>query len=116
MSKRVTAVARAERRHAPLDTILHLPLPSTPAIRTSKMTFAPPRPTFLARNLAVLNYAQGFTFWLYRHPGALAECEAPGFFNDATETLSHGDLIAIKSLTGTAIRQVEKAETGIWTR
>lgn len=50
------------------------------------------------RNLSVLSYAQGFTLWHYK-AGAdpIEDIVAPGFFRDAADLLSPGDLMMISS-------------------
>lgn len=58
---------------------------------------------FTIRNLAVLNYSQGFTLWLYRLDGVpLADALAPGFFAAARDLLAPGDMIAISGRDGSA--------------
>ena len=45
---------------------------------------------FAIRNLSVLNYAQGFTFWHYRASGTpLDAVLAPGFFDDEVKVHAH---------------------------
>ena len=56
--------------------------------------------SFLARELSVLAYANGFTLWHYR-TGA-DDLLSPGYFNPADELLRQGDQI-IANTTGPAI-------------
>lgn len=58
---------------------------------------------FAIRNLSVLNYAQGFTMWHYRHAGTLKEVVARGFFNPAAGMIEPGDMIAISAADGGAM-------------
>lgn len=55
----------------------------------------------MIRNLSVLNYAQGFTHWHYRMdiiPVAyLNEWNESGFWNDAKDMFSIGDVITISA-------------------
>ena len=54
-----------------------------------------PDGTFRVRDLTVLAYSQGTTMWSYRGllAGRAADALAPGYFDDASALVSHGDLI-----------------------
>ena len=62
--------------------------------------------TFAIRDLSVLAYAQGFSLWLYKHSGPVADVREPGFFNDACTVFAHGDHIHIKALDGGALLRI----------
>ena len=54
--------------------------------------------SFTIRNLSVLSYAQGFTFWLYRACDATIDDVKPdGFFNNASDMFKVGDMIAVST-------------------
>ena len=54
--------------------------------------------SFTIRNLSVLSYAQGFTFWLYRACDATIDDVKPdGFFNNASNMFKVGDMIAVST-------------------
>ena len=53
------------------------------------------------RNLSVLAYANGFTLWHYKAPGAtLAEVTARGYFNNTADMLAAGDMLMISAADG----------------
>lgn len=58
---------------------------------------------FAIRNLSVLNYAQGFTMWHYRHAGRLSQAVARDFFNPAAGMIEPGDMVAISAADGGAM-------------
>ena len=57
------------------------------------------------RNLSVLNYVNGFTFWHYRTGDTLAKVTDPHYFSDAS-MLKVGDMVAINAGDGSGIRVV----------
>lgn len=58
---------------------------------------------FAIRNLSVLNYAQGFTLWVYKlHGIAVDQALAPGFFAACADMLAPGDLIILSGPDGSA--------------
>ena len=62
---------------------------------------------FSVRNLSVHAYSNGNTVWGYRardHP--LTDIDAPGYFNDAADMLSAGDVIFVHLPDGAAMRAV----------
>jgi hypothetical protein len=65
--------------------------------------------SFALRNLCVLAYANGFTLWHYK-AGAdpLEEVGGQGFFADAADMLSPGDMIMISARNGSRIAGVER--------
>lgn len=62
---------------------------------------------FAIRSLSVLAHANGFTLWHYKAgANALEVVTAPGFFNDAADMLTCGDIIMISASDGAAARGV----------
>lgn len=60
--------------------------------------------SFQIRNLSVLAYANGFTLWQYRAGVArISDVKSKGFFNDASDMISPGDMIMITSADGATI-------------
>ena len=55
---------------------------------------------FLARELSVLAYANGFTLWHYRTTAD--DLLTPGYFDSAQELLREGDQIIANTSTGAA--------------
>jgi hypothetical protein len=55
--------------------------------------------TFLARELSVLAYANGFTLWHYRT--AADDLLKPGYFDSAQELLREGDQIIANTAAAT---------------
>lgn len=55
---------------------------------------------FLARELSVLAYANGFTLWHYRT--AADDLLSPGYFDSAQELLREGDQIIANTAAGNA--------------
>jgi hypothetical protein len=64
--------------------------------------------SFALRNLCVLAYANGFTLWHYK-AGAdpLDDVTGQGFFADAADMLSSGDMIMISARDGGRIAAIE---------
>lgn len=57
---------------------------------------AAPAARFNIRNLSVLAYANGFTLWHYRNPAApITACLGAGFFQDAADMLTPGDIMFV---------------------
>ncbi len=48
---------------------------------------------YLAKNLSVLAYANGFTLWHYITPDTAATVDSAGYFNNAADMLRIGDMI-----------------------
>lgn len=67
---------------------------------------------FAMRNLSVLNFARGFTFWAYTSSLSLDAILAPGFFNAADDMLEPGDMVVIRARNGNAIRFVTNSRNG----
>jgi len=62
---------------------------------------------FALRNLCVLAYANGFTLWHYKAGSdALDEVGGQGFFSDAADMLTTGDMIMISAHDGGRIAGV----------
>lgn len=56
---------------------------------------------FSNRNLAVLAYCNGFTLWHYKAVGdTLNQISALGFFNDAGDMLTAGDMVIVSGEEG----------------
>lgn len=56
---------------------------------------------FSSRNLSVLAYANGFTLWHYKAPADDHRLVlAPGFFADAGDVLSSGDIMMASAKDG----------------
>lgn len=64
--------------------------------------------SFAFRNLCVLAYANGFTLWHYK-AGAdpLDDVAGQGFFADAVNMLSPGDMIMISARDGGRLAGIE---------
>lgn len=75
--------------------------------------------SFALRNLCVLAYANGFTLWHYKAgPDVLDNVSEQGFFADASDMLSAGDMIMISArdggrFAGVAVAQGTPALTDI---
>ena len=64
---------------------------------------------FAIRNLSILTYANGHTQWLYNGlKDTLETIAAPGFFQDASDMLTRGDLITIVGKDAVGIRWVSR--------
>lgn len=56
---------------------------------------------FVARNLSVLAYAQGFTLWHYRGGAdGIADVTAPEFFVEAADLVAAGDMLLASAADG----------------
>ena len=76
--------------------------------------FAPPK--VVIRNLSVLAYAQGFTLWHYRADAAgLDRVAERGFFNDAADMFSAGDMVLVSGAEGGRVLFVTAAEHDVVT-
>jgi hypothetical protein len=63
---------------------------------------------FSLRNLSVLAYANGFTLWHYKSGAdALAQAAADGYFADAADLLSPGDMLMLSAAEGGRIATIE---------
>lgn len=63
---------------------------------------------FAIRNLSVLAYANGFTFWHYKAgQNSLGNVAQPSFFSDAADVLASGDVIIISATDGVRMLCVE---------
>ena len=52
---------------------------------------------FKSRDLCVLAYANGFTLWHYTSEDSEAIVYAPGYFNDASDSIRTGDNIHVNT-------------------
>lgn len=55
---------------------------------------------FIARNLSVLAYAQGFTLWHYRAETGIADACSPDYFDEASDLLALGDMMLVSAADG----------------
>jgi hypothetical protein len=55
---------------------------------------------FALRNLSVLAYAQGFTLWHYKADDALESVASSGFFDQAVDMVSPGDMMMVSAKNG----------------
>ncbi len=71
--------------------------------------------SFILRSLSVLAYANGFTLWHYRSGGdALAAVSRSGYFDDATDMMTGGDILLVSAPDGGSVMSVA-AEAGTLT-
>lgn len=67
--------------------------------------------SFCVRNLSVLAYANGFTLWHYRAgEDALPAVERPGYFDDARDVVSDGDMVLVNARDGGRVLCVSAGE------
>ena len=59
---------------------------------------------FVAKNLSVIAYANGFTLWHYTTPDPAATVDTSGYFNAASDVIRVGDLILANVEVGGAIK------------
>ena len=72
-----------------------------------------PLPPFAIRNLSVLAYANGFTLWHYKSPeDSMSTITASGYFNDAADMISAGDMLLIVSKGSAGVRAVSITGNG----
>lgn len=65
---------------------------------------------FTLRNLSVLAYANGFTLWHYKSgPDRLSQTDNPGYFADAADLLSAGDMVMLSATEGGRVAVVAGA-------
>jgi hypothetical protein len=68
---------------------------------------------FAVRNLSVLAYANGFTLWHYKAGREdLAAITGSGFFSDAADLLSPGDIVMISAAGQAGIMSVGRTDSG----
>ena len=56
--------------------------------------------SFVARNLSVLAYAQGFTLWHYKAEEGVEDACKPDYFRDAGDLLAQGDMMLVSAPNG----------------
>ena len=62
---------------------------------------------FTLRNLSVLAYANGFTLWHYKAGNDnLAQAANPGYFADAADLLTEGDMVMLSGTEGGRIATI----------
>ncbi len=67
--------------------------------------------SFALRNLCVLAYANGFTLWHYKAgPDPLDDVAGQGFFADAADMLTTGDMIMISAQDGGRLAAIAMAQ------
>jgi len=67
---------------------------------------------FAIRNLSVLAYANGFTLWHYKsEKDRLAEITKLGYFNEAEDMLTKGDIIIVTGSDGGTMRLITNTQT-----
>lgn len=65
-----------------------------------------------SKNLSVMTYANGFTFWHYTTTDAVSDVDTSGYFNDASDMLRVGDVIVINADTdGTPVTGFMKVDS-----
>ena len=63
---------------------------------------------FAIRNLSTHGYSNGFTLWHYRSEvDKLADIDSAGYFNDASDMFTAGDMILVSAADGGAHRFVK---------
>ncbi len=55
---------------------------------------------FIAGNLSVLAYAQGFTLWHYKGSGSIDDIARPDYFEEAGDMLAAGDMLLASASDG----------------
>lgn len=55
---------------------------------------------FVARNLSVLAYAQGFTLWHYRAESGVEDACSANYFDEAADLLAQGDMMLVSAADG----------------
>lgn len=66
---------------------------------------------FAIRNLSVLNYANGFTLWLYKAgKDDMETVTAPDYFIDVADMLTVGDVMLISTKAGARQVSVSRSE------
>ena len=68
---------------------------------------------FAIRNLSVLAYAQGFTLWHYKADETLRQLAEPGFFDQAADVLTSGDLMMVSAADGGSVLCLRPKDQGI---
>ncbi len=69
---------------------------------------------FALRNLSVLAYANGFTLWHYKSDAdALTQTTGEGYFADAADLLTAGDMVMLSAEEGGKIAIISGAGSSI---
>ncbi len=72
--------------------------------------------SFAVRNLSVLAYANGFTLWHYKTGGdAMPSVQSPGYFDEAVDMLSSGDMLLVSAPEGGKVVCVAASEGRLFT-
>ena len=61
---------------------------------------------FQNKNLSVIAYANGFTFWHYAAAETMATIGASGYFDDVKTLMNTGDMVIINASDATSIKTV----------
>ncbi len=67
---------------------------------------------YLARNLSVLAYANGFTLWHYASTDTADIVDTNGYFNPAVDMLRKGDMILANVNGGAGILLIASSQNG----
>ena len=59
---------------------------------------------YVAKNLSVLAYSNGFTLWHYPTPNTANTVDTTGYFNPAADMIRVGDIILANTETGGAAK------------
>ena len=70
---------------------------------------------FVIRNLSVLAYANGFTLWHYKAALGSRDATDPGFFDDASDMLTTGDMLLVSSMAGGRMLCIHNDESHVVT-
>lgn len=72
---------------------------------------------FQNKNMSVIAYANGFTFWHYVSvDDSLKDICELGYFNRVITLMNNGDIVIINGKDSTGIRQVELVGDDVWLR
>ena len=59
---------------------------------------------YVAKNLSVLAYSNGFTLWHYSTPDTANTVDTTGYFNPAADMIRVGDIVLANTETGGAAK------------
>lgn len=69
---------------------------------------------FLNKNMSVIAYANGFTWWqYYGKEDTLETISQPGYFEKVVTLMAIGDIVVISAKDGTAIRAVTELSPSV---
>jgi hypothetical protein len=99
----------------------YLTKPIAPGLRLDQPTTSDPTARMSIRDLAVANYSNGLTIWIYRADKDTArnavlhrldQILSPGYFRDACDMFARGDQIHVAAVNGGALLYVAEAREG----